>query len=153
MPHASLRSRCLAVAAVATAAGLAVTACTSGAGDEGGKRPRHVVPSGTQPVGGISGAGLGLGKPMPLTPFHQPVRDPNLLMVTVDDASWNTMRYMPHLQRLMADEGVTLRNGLAPTPICVPARASLLTGQYAHNHGAVTISGEGGGVAAFDEDR
>ncbi len=87
------------------------------------------------------------------TPFHQPVKHPNLLMITVDDASWNTMKYMPHLRHLMADEGITLRNGLAPTPICVPARASLLSGQYAHNHGAVTINGEGGGVAAFDEHR
>ena len=154
MPHASLRSRCLAAAAVVTAAGLAASACSAGSGEEGGhKEPRYSVPSGTQPVKGISGSGLGLGQPMELTPFHQPVKDPNLLMITVDDASWNTMKYMPHLRHLMADRGLTLRNGLAPTPICVPARASLLSGQYAHNHGAVTINGEGGGVAAFDEER
>jgi arylsulfatase A-like enzyme len=152
MPHALLRSRCLAAAAVVTASGLAATAC-SGGGDQAHKGPRYVVPSGTQPVGGVTGAGLGLGKPMPRPPFHQPVKKPNLLMVTVDDASWNTMQYMPRLQHLMAGEGVTLRNALAPSPICVPARASLLSGQYAHNHGAVTISGEGGGVAAFDEHR
>jgi arylsulfatase A-like enzyme len=153
MPHALLRSRCLAAAAVVTAAGLAATACSGGAADHGGHKRAGGVPSGTQPVKGIDAAGLGLGKPMPLTPFHQPVRRPNLLMVTVDDATWNTMQYMPHLRRLVADEGVTLRNGLAPSPICVPARASLLSGQYAHNHGAVTISGDGGGVAAFDEHR
>jgi len=154
MPHASLRSRCLAAAAVVTAAGLAATACSAGSEDQGGhKEPRYSVPSGTQPVKGISGSGLGLGQPMELTPFQQPVKDPNLLMITVDDASWNTMKYMPHLRHLVADEGITLRNGLAPTPICVPARASLLSGQYAHNHGAVTINGEGGGVAAFDENR
>jgi arylsulfatase A-like enzyme len=153
MPHASLRSRCLAAAAVATIAGLAATACSGGSDSGADQGPRHSVPTGPQPVRGIDGPGLGLGTAMPLTPFHQPVKHPNLLMVTVDDASWNTMRYMPHLQRLMADQGLTLRNGLAPTPICVPARASLLSGQYAHNHGAVTINGEGGGVAAFDEDR
>ena len=154
MPPASLRSRCLAAAAVVTAAGLAATACSSGADNSGAnKGPRYSLPSGTQPVGGITGPGLGLGKPMQPTPFHQPVEHPNLLMITVDDASWNTMRYMPHLRQLMADQGITLRNGLAPTPICVPARASLLSGQYAHNHGAVTINGEGGGVAAFDEHR
>jgi arylsulfatase A-like enzyme len=154
MPPASLRSRCLAAAAVVTAAGLAATACSSGADSPGAhKGPRYSVPSGTQPVGGITETGLGLGKPMPLTPFHQPVKHPNLLMITVDDASWNTMKYMPHLRHLMADQGITLRNGLAPTPICVPARASLLSGQYAHNHGAVTINGEGGGVAAFNEQR
>jgi arylsulfatase A-like enzyme len=154
MPPASLRSRCLAAAAVVTAAGLAVTSCSSGGAASGAhQKPRHSVPSGPQPVKGISGTGLGLGKPMPAPSFHQPVEQPNLLMITVDDASWNTMKYMPHLRHLVADRGLTLRNGLAPTPICVPARASLLSGQYAHNHGAVTINGEGGGVAAFDEHR
>jgi arylsulfatase A-like enzyme len=59
---------------------------------------------------------------------------------------------MPRVQRLLGDRGTTLRQAVAPSPICVPARASLLTGQYAHNHGALTISGEGGGVAALDDD-
>jgi arylsulfatase A-like enzyme len=154
MPHAALRSRCLAAAAVVTAAGLAATGCSGGGGaHNAGSSPRYSVPTGPQPVQGISGSGLGLGQPMEATPFHQPVKHPNLLMITVDDASWNTMRYMPHLRHLMADQGITLRNGLAPTPICVPARASLLSGQYAHNHGALTINGAGGGVAAFDEHR
>src|SRR3954452_24654986 len=58
MPHALLRSRCLAAAAVVTASGLAATAC-SGGGDQAHKGPRYVVPSGTQPVGGVTGAGLG----------------------------------------------------------------------------------------------
>ena len=152
MSHASRGSRCLAAAAVVTVAGLAATSCSTGADQSGAhKRPRYTVPSGTQPVAGISGPGLGVGKPMTETPFHQPVKKPNLLMITVDDASWDTMKYMPHLRQLMVDEGITLRNGLAPTPICVPARASLLSGQYAHNHGALTIKGEGGGVAAFDQ--
>jgi arylsulfatase A-like enzyme len=152
MSHASWGARSLALAAVVTAAGLAATSCSTGTSQSGAHhRPRPSVPSGTQPVGGISGTGLGLGKPLTPTPFHQPVAHPNLLMITADDASWDTMRYMPHLRRLMAREGVTLRNGLAPSPICVPARASLLSGQYAHNHGALTISGAGGGVAAFDQ--
>jgi arylsulfatase A-like enzyme len=152
MPHAAPRSRWLAAAAVVTAAGLAATACSGGAHHPGAhKGPRYSVPTGKQPVGGISGSGLGLGKPMEATPFHQPVKRPNLLMITVDDASWNTMKYLPHLRHLIADRGLTLRNALAPTPICVPARASLLSGQYAHNHGALTINGVGGGVAAFDQ--
>lgn len=74
---------------------------------------------------------------------------PNVLMVTVDDAAPGNLRYMPNVRRLIAAHGVTLTNGVAPTPICVPARASLLTGQYAHNHGAHTISGPSGGFQSF----
>ncbi|GAB3857047.1 sulfatase [Nocardioides maradonensis] len=76
---------------------------------------------------------------------------PNVFMITVDDASGGDFRYMPHVQHLLADSGVTLSNAVAPSPICVPARASLLTGQYAHNHGARTISGPHGGFASFDD--
>ena len=60
---------------------------------------------------------------------------------------------MPRTRRLLADQGTTMTQGLAPTPICAPARASLLTGQYAHNHGVLTVEGEAGGVAAFDDRR
>ena len=76
---------------------------------------------------------------------------PNVLMITVDDASPHNLRYMPNVQRLIARRGVTLTNGVAPTPICVPARASLLTGQYAHNHGTHTIAGPQGGFRSFDD--
>jgi arylsulfatase A-like enzyme len=42
---------------------------------------------------------------------------------------------MPHLQGLLVQQGVSFRNALASNPICAPSRASLLTGQQAHNHG------------------
>lgn len=77
---------------------------------------------------------------------------PNILLITADDAAIGDLDHMPQLQQYVADQGVTVANGLAPTPICVPARASLLTGQYAHNHGAVTIEGDGGGFDAFADD-
>ncbi|MFC6345281.1 sulfatase-like hydrolase/transferase, partial [Nocardioides hankookensis] len=54
---------------------------------------------------------------------------------------------------LLARQGTTLTQGLAPTPMCAPSRASLLTGQYAHNHGVLTVEGAGGGFRAFDDRR
>jgi len=42
----------------------------------------------------------------------------------------------PHIDRLAA-EGLTLPNTFANTPVCCPARAVLLTGQYAHRNGMV----------------
>lgn len=77
---------------------------------------------------------------------------PNILMITADDLSELDLPYMPHVRHLLADQGTTLSNAEAPTPICVPARASLLSGQYAHNDGARTISGPHGGYQSFNEN-
>ncbi len=81
----------------------------------------------------------------------RPGQRPNVLMVTVDDMTVGDLRYMPRLTQHVVRQGTQLTQGMAPTPICVPARASLLTGQYAHNHGALTIEGTGGGFRAFDD--
>jgi arylsulfatase A-like enzyme len=76
---------------------------------------------------------------------------PNILLITADDLAVDDLHYMPSTRRLLADEGITFSDGIAPTPLCVPARASLLTGQYAHNHGARAITGPYGGYQAFDD--
>lgn len=78
---------------------------------------------------------------------------PNILLITADDAAITDLPWMPHVRKLLGTHGVTFADALAPTPICVPARASLLTGQYAHNHGAVTISGPRGGFQDFRDHR
>jgi arylsulfatase A-like enzyme len=90
----------------------------------------------------------GLAEPVPVDSPDQP----NLLMITLDDAAWGDMVHMPRLQELLVDEGVTLRGALAPNPICVPARSSLMTGQHSHNHGTWNTTEEGGhGLEALDE--
>ena len=43
------------------------------------------------------------------------------------------------------DRGATFENAFASYPLCCPARATLLTGQYAHNHGAKGNSPRSGG--------
>jgi arylsulfatase A-like enzyme len=116
----------IAAAAVCTT----TAACSFGKPGEGGSTPRPVTPS------------AGVDRPAGTA-------RPNILLITADDASVQDMRHMPYTQRLLARRGVTFTDALAPTPICVPARASLLTGQYAHNHHALTISGAGGGYRAF----
>ncbi|MFE6648292.1 arylsulfatase, partial [Nocardioides sp. NPDC057772] len=49
---------------------------------------------------------------------------PNILMITADDLAYEDLDYMPHTRSLLADQGTTLTEAIAPTPICVPARAS-----------------------------
>lgn len=43
----------------------------------------------------------------------------------------------PHLQRLI-DQGVALSRTYTSNPVCTPARASMITGLYAHTHGLFT---------------
>jgi len=60
---------------------------------------------------------------------------PNVLLILTDDQRAGAMRVMPATRRLIARQGVTFRNAHATTPLCCPSRASIMTGQYAHNHG------------------
>ncbi|GAB5562188.1 MAG: arylsulfatase [Synoicihabitans sp.] len=46
----------------------------------------------------------------------------------------------PHLDRL-AGEGVNFTHAFTPSPICSPARASLLTGTWPSTHGCINIEG------------
>ena len=48
----------------------------------------------------------------------------------------NTICKTPHLDRLAA-EGVRFDQAYTVSPVCSPARASLLTGLYPHNHGVM----------------
>jgi|SRR4051812_45961807 arylsulfatase A-like enzyme len=58
---------------------------------------------------------------------------------------------MPNVQQLIADEGTTFERNYSPDPICCPARATILTGQYPHNHGVVDNVWPNGGFRAFDD--
>src|SRR5688572_29253424 len=65
---------------------------------------------------------------------------PNIVLILADDLRWDALGCTghpfvktPHIDRL-AREGVRFRNAFVTTPICLPSRASILTGQYAHTH-------------------
>ncbi len=62
----------------------------------------------------------------------------NFIVVLTDDQTVAQMnaRTMPFTQRLLAEGGTSLTDAIVATPLCCPARASYLTGQYPHNHGA-----------------
>ncbi|MGN6129063.1 MAG: sulfatase family protein [Nocardioidaceae bacterium] len=59
---------------------------------------------------------------------------PNIVVVMADDMRVDELRYMPAVRKLVKDRGLLFRNSFSPYPLCCPARASFLTGQYAHNH-------------------
>src|SRR3990172_2980238 len=65
---------------------------------------------------------------------------PNIVLITTDDqtlASYQE-RTMPNTTRLIADRGTTFTDAIVTTPLCCPSRASMITGQYAHNHGVTS---------------
>jgi N-acetylglucosamine-6-sulfatase len=53
---------------------------------------------------------------------------------------------MPKLQAKLVSRGLTFRNSFVTDPLCCPSRATILRGQYVHNHGVETNTRpEGGG--------
>ena len=59
---------------------------------------------------------------------------PNVVVVMTDDMRDDDLRFMPHVRHLFGDQGVRFTNSYSPQPLCCPARASFVTGQYSHNH-------------------
>ena len=58
-------------------------------------------------------------------------------MIMTDDQTVESMRVMPNVKALLADQGVTFDNSFVSYSLCCPSRATYLTGQYAHNHGVM----------------
>lgn len=74
---------------------------------------------------------------------------PNFLLIVTDDQRVDTMRAMPQTRHLLARSGVRFANSFVTTPLCCPSRSSLLTGQYAHNHGVRGNRPPNGGFELF----
>jgi len=71
---------------------------------------------------------------------------PNLLIVMTDDLDQPTFDLMlktgwlPNLQRELVDAGTTFDNSYVTDPVCCPSRATYFTGQYAKNHGILSVT-------------
>jgi N-acetylglucosamine-6-sulfatase len=60
---------------------------------------------------------------------------PNVVFVYTDDQREDDLANMPKTRELVRDAGATFENSYATFPLCCPARATVLSGLYAHNHG------------------
>ncbi len=74
---------------------------------------------------------------------------PNLLLITSDDQTDYELAWMPKTERLLARAGIDFTDALSPHPLCCPARAEILTGEYAHNNGVRHNDGRHGGYSSF----
>ena len=75
---------------------------------------------------------------------------PNIVLVVTDDMRADDLAYMPRTRELIGAAGATFTKFISPHPLCCPARAGILTAQYAQNHGVQHNRGERGGYGAFD---
>jgi arylsulfatase A-like enzyme len=92
-------------------------------------------------------AAIGLWSQAPFPGALQPAQaagsaPPNIVVIQTDDEALSqfTRKVMPNTKRLLADRGAVFNDYIVTTSQCCPSRASLLTGQYAHNHGVLSNS-------------
>ncbi len=92
-------------------------------------------------LGTIGGASL-VDLPLLFTKKEKALNSskPNIILIVVDDQLISSIDIMPTIKSQLADRGITFSNAFCASPVCAPARASILTGQYLHNHGETTNS-------------
>lgn len=76
---------------------------------------------------------------------------PNIVFVLADDLDRSEMAFMPEVQALVADKGVTFDRYFVSNSLCCPSRVTTLRGQYAHNTGVLSNSGVDGGFPRAHE--
>jgi len=75
-----------------------------------------------------------------------PAGRPNVVLILTDDMRADELRYLPKTRRLLVQQGVRFTNAISPHPMCCPARAELVTGQYGQNNGVRHNTGRWGGA-------
>jgi N-acetylglucosamine-6-sulfatase len=96
-------------------------------------------------------AALAVGGCGPLTGVLGISERPNVVLILTDDQDVGSVRYMPNVERLLAEEGTTFENAFVTDALCCPSRATILRGQYAHNHGVAGNAPPRGGHERFKE--
>ena len=68
----------------------------------------------------------------------QEASSPNVLLVLTDDQDIASLGRMDKLQGQLVAQGTRFSNAFVTVPLCCPSRASILRGQYEHNHGVAS---------------
>jgi len=102
----------------------------------------RLVPGGATLVVALA-AGFAVQDQLPHTPAVASIRAvgrPNIVLIQTDDQTYKQLRggAMPNTTRLLVRRGTRFTDYVASTAQCCPSRASLITGQYAHNHGVTS---------------
>ena len=90
-------------------------------------------------------------------PAAAAVTRPNVVVFLLDDLDARSLQrmlnkgLMPALKAQIVNQGTKFANAFVTTSWCCPSRATLLTGQYSHNHNVFTNSRPLGGVHRFND--
>lgn len=79
----------------------------------------------------------------------QEAQRPNIVVIMTDDQDLllESMEYMPLVEKLLTRKGTTFSTAIVSLPLCCPARAMALRGEYPHNNGIMTNLWPTGGFA------
>jgi N-acetylglucosamine-6-sulfatase len=78
---------------------------------------------------------------------------PNVVLIVADDLDKKLLRWMPQTRRLLADQGASFDRYYVEQSTCCTSRASILSGQYTHNHGVRGNHYPAGGFFRWHESR
>ena len=76
---------------------------------------------------------------------------PNIVVLMTDDQTLDSMSVMPKTVALLGGAGTTFTRSFVNYSLCCPSRATLNTGQYAHNHGVLGNALPAGGYSRLDK--
>ncbi|WP_051242031.1 sulfatase family protein [Azohydromonas australica] len=74
---------------------------------------------------------------------------PNILFILVDDMDYGIFQQMPRVKQLITQRGVEFQNHFVSLSICCASRATILRGQFGHNHGVRDNGPPAGGFERF----
>ena len=78
-----------------------------------------------------------------------PADRPNVIMILTDDLDAASISHMPNLKSLLIEQGTTFENAFVTNSLCCPSRATILRGQYSHNHEIFSNEPPNGGFEKF----
>src|SRR5918998_2614892 len=74
---------------------------------------------------------------------------PDIIFILADDMRLDDFEHMPQTRQLLAEQGLEFQNAFVTHSLCCPSRASILRGQYTHNHQVLTNDKPEGGFDRF----
>jgi N-acetylglucosamine-6-sulfatase len=86
------------------------------------------------------------------------VRPQNIVLILTDDQRSDSLEYMPNVESMLVQHGVTFTNAFDNNPLCCPTRTSIMTGLTSGHNGIWSNkNGSTGGFRGFlankDQDR
>jgi arylsulfatase A-like enzyme len=93
----------------------------------------------------------GTGDTTTLAQEQEAPQKPNIVFILADDMHVDDFEHMPHTRQLLAEQGTEFSKAFVSFSLCCPSRASILRGQYAHNHQIIGNKAPHGGFEKFQD--